>query len=64
MHHLGAMVGEADVDALAELPMPVLLDWQSYMAIMNGDADGPRSSKGVPFVDPMQAIDFFRKRYG
>jgi len=57
LHHLGAMVGEADTDKLASLPMDVLMDWQAYISARNDDGD-----KGQ--MNPSSALEFFRTAYG
>jgi hypothetical protein len=50
------MVGEANTDALAELPMPVLMDWQEYMLM--------QSSTKPQGVSPATMLEMFRKQYG
>jgi hypothetical protein len=56
LHHLGALVGEADTDALNRLPLPVLLGWQEYMRMQSGS-----EPKGL---SPAAALEMFSKKYG
>jgi len=49
------MVGEANTDALAELPLSVLMAWQDYMRMQSGTQQG---------VSPATALEMFRKRFG
>lgn len=53
--HLGALVGEANTDALADLPMPILMDWQDYMR-----AESPEPSG----MKPGAFLEMVRNRFG
>lgn len=43
------------MDALNDLPLPVLLGWQDYMRMQQ---------PGKPGLTPESALEMFRKQYG
>lgn len=58
-------VGEVDVDALAEMPMPLLREWVEYIGLRHAPTDGqgtPR--KGARLTSPAHMQAMLKARYG
>lgn len=62
LFRVAEIVGEANVDALAEMPMPLLREWCRYLELRHAPADGAR--KGARLTNPIHMQAALRARYG